>query len=73
MADRIVRASLKLVPEPVLEADFHPSSYGAGGRARDAIAQMHELASRPADHEWVLEADARARPTGSHRPDGPGC
>lgn len=64
MADRIVRASLKLVLEPIFEADFHPSSYGAGGRARDAIAQMHELASRPADYEWVFEADTRARPTG---------
>ena len=64
MADRIVRASLKLVPEPVLEADFHPSSYGAGRRAQDAIAQMHEFTSRPADYEWVFEADTRARPTG---------
>lgn len=64
MAGRIVRASLKLVPEPVLEADFHPSSHGAGGRAQDAIAQMHELTSRPADYEWVFEADTRARPTG---------
>lgn len=60
MADRIVRASLKLVLEPIFEADFHPSSYGAGGRARDAIAQMHELASRPADYEWVFEADIEA-------------
>ncbi len=64
MADRIVRASLKLVPEPVLEADFHPSSHGAGRRAQDAIAEMHELTSRPADYEWVFEADTRARPTG---------
>lgn len=64
MADRIVRASLKLVPEPIFEADFHPSSYGAGRRAQDAIAQIHELTSRPADYEWVFEADTRARPTG---------
>lgn len=64
MADRIVQASLKLVPEPVLEADFHPSSHGAGGRAQDAIAEIHELTSRPADYEWVFEADTRARPTG---------
>lgn len=62
MADRIVRASLKLVPEPIFEADFHPSSHGAGRRAQDAIAQMHELTSRPADYEWVFEADTRARP-----------
>lgn len=66
MADRIVRASLKLVLEPIFEADFHPSSYGfrPRRRAQDTIAQMHELASRPADYEWVFEADTRARPTG---------
>ena len=66
MADRIVQASLKLVPEPIFEADFHPSSYGfrPRRRAQDAIAQIHELTSRPADYEWVFEADTRARPTG---------
>ncbi len=26
--DRIVQASLKLVLEPIFEADFHPCSYG---------------------------------------------
>ena len=60
MADRIVQASLKLVLEPIFEADFHPSSHGAGRRAQDAIAQMHELTSRPADYEWVFEADIEA-------------
>lgn len=64
MADRIVQASLKLVLEPIFEADFHPSSHGAGRRAQDAIAEIHELTSRPADYEWVFEADTRARPTG---------
>ena len=66
MADRIVQASLKLVPEPVLEADFHPSSYGfrPRRRAQDAIAEIHKFTSRPADYEWVFEADTRARPTG---------
>lgn len=60
MADRIVQASLKLVLEPIFEADFHPSSHGAGGRAQDAIAEIHELTSRPADYEWVFEADIEA-------------
>lgn len=66
MADRIVQASLKLVLEPIFEADFHPSSYGfrPRRRAQDAIAEIHELTSRPADYEWVFEADTRARPTG---------
>ena len=62
MADRIVQASLKLVLEPIFEADFHPSSYGfrPRRRAQDAIAEIHELTSRPADYEWVFEADIEA-------------
>lgn len=66
MADRIVQASLKLVLEPIFEADFHPSSYGfrPRRRAQDAIAEIHKFTSRPADYEWVFEADTRARPTG---------
>ena len=60
MADRIVQASLKLVLEPIFEADFHPSSYGAGRRAQDAIAEIHKFTSRPADYEWVFEADIEA-------------
>jgi RNA-directed DNA polymerase len=45
-ADRVVQASLKLVMEPVFEADFTPSSYGfrPRRRAQDAIAEIHYLA-----------------------------
>jgi RNA-directed DNA polymerase len=43
MMDRIVRASLKLVLEPIFEADFQPCSYGFGPRRRsqDTIAEIH--------------------------------
>ena len=34
MADRIIQASLKLVLEPIFEADFHPSSYGFRPRTK---------------------------------------
>ena len=34
IADRVVQASLKLVLEPVFEADFLPCSYGFRPRAR---------------------------------------
>ena len=45
--DRIVQASLKLVLEPIFEADFKPCSYGfrPRRRAQDAIAEIHFLAS----------------------------
>ena len=42
-ADRIVQAALKLVLEPIFEADFKPCSYGfrPRRRAQDAIAEIH--------------------------------
>jgi RNA-directed DNA polymerase len=58
--DRVVQAALKLVLEPIFEADFLPSSYGfrPNRRAQDAIAEIHYLGSR--SYEWVLEADIEA-------------
>jgi RNA-directed DNA polymerase len=58
--DRVVQAALKLVLEPVFEADFEPCSYGfrPGRRAQDAIAEIHYLASR--SYEWIVEADIEA-------------
>jgi RNA-directed DNA polymerase len=58
-ADRVVQASLKLVLEPIFEADFHPCSYGfrPKRRAHDAIAEIHYLASPTRNYEWVFEAD----------------
>jgi len=62
IADRVVQASLKLVLEPIFEADFRPCSYGfrPNRRAHDAIAEIHSLASRPSTYEWILEADIKA-------------
>jgi RNA-directed DNA polymerase len=42
-ADKVVRAALKLVPEPIFGADFQPVSYGfrPKRRAKDAIAEIH--------------------------------
>jgi RNA-directed DNA polymerase len=61
-ADRVVQASLKLVLEPIFEADFHPCSYGfrPKRRAQDAIAEIHYLASPNRNYEWVLEGDITA-------------
>jgi len=62
IADRVVQASLKLVLEPIFEADFKPCSYGfrPNRRAHDAIAEIHHLASEPANYRWVFEADIKA-------------
>ena len=64
-ADRVVQAALKLVLEPIFEADFKPCSYGfrPKRRAQDAIAEIHFLASR--SYEWVLEGTSRRASTRS--------
>src|SRR6266540_2160080 len=58
--DRTVQAALKLVLEPIFEADFKPVSYGfrPKRRAQDAIAEVHFFCSR--SYEWVLEGDITA-------------
>lgn len=60
VADRVVQASLKLVLEPIFEADFAPCSYGfrPNRRAHDAMAETRFLASKT--YEWVLEGDITA-------------
>jgi RNA-directed DNA polymerase len=61
-ADRTVQGSLKLVLEPIFEADFKPCSYGfrPKRRAQDAIAEIHYFGSPTRNYEWVFEADIKA-------------
>jgi RNA-directed DNA polymerase len=60
IADRVVQASLKLVLEPIFEADFYPCSYGfrPNRRAHDAVAEVRFLAS--CSYEWIVEGDITA-------------
>jgi RNA-directed DNA polymerase len=60
IADRVVQAALKLVLEPIFEADFKPVSYGfrPKRRAQDAIAEIHFYGTR--GYRWVLDADIEA-------------
>ncbi len=62
VADRVVQASLKLVLEPIFEADFRPCSYGfrPNRRAQDAITEIHYFTSSPRNYQWVLECDIKA-------------
>jgi RNA-directed DNA polymerase len=55
--DRVVQASLKLVLEPIFEADLRPCSYGFRPmrRAQDAIQEIHHFGRL--SYEWVLEGD----------------
>ena len=58
--DRVVQAALKLVLEPIFEADFLPCSYGfrPNRRAHDAVAEVRHLTSR--SYEWIVEGDIAA-------------
>ncbi|MGW6978816.1 group II intron reverse transcriptase/maturase [Streptomyces sp. NPDC054932] len=60
IADRVVQAALKLVLEPIFEADFKPVSYGfrPRRRAQDAIAEIHFYGTH--GYRWVLDADIAA-------------
>jgi RNA-directed DNA polymerase len=55
--DRIVQAALKIVLEPVFEADFLPCSFGFRPRlsARDALQVPVEASAR--GRRWVVETD----------------
>ena len=58
--DRVVQASLKLVLEPIFEAEFLSCSYGfrPNRRAHDAVAEIHHFTSR--SYEWIVEGDIKA-------------
>jgi RNA-directed DNA polymerase len=60
LRDRVVQAVLKLVLEPIFEADFLPCSYGFRPKRRthDAVAEVHHFASR--SYEWIVEGDIKA-------------
>jgi len=58
--DRVVQASLKLVLEPIFEADFLPCSYGfrPGRRVHDAVSEVRHFTSH--SYEWIVEGDITA-------------
>src|SRR3984893_4491507 len=60
IADRVVQAALKLVLEPIFEADFLPVSYGFRPmrQAHDAVAEINVLASN--GDRWALDAGIEA-------------
>jgi RNA-directed DNA polymerase len=72
--DRCVQASLKLVLEPIFEADFKPCSYGfrPKRRAQDAIEEIFFYATH--HYEWALEGTSNRASTRSRtRPSWTGC
>ncbi len=62
ITDRVVQASLKLVLEPIFEADFYPCAYGfrPKRRARDAVAEIVQLTNGSCHYDWIVEGDIKA-------------
>jgi RNA-directed DNA polymerase len=60
LQDRVVQGALKLVLEPIFEADFLPCSYGfrPNRRAHDDVAEVRHFAS--CSYEWIVEGDIKA-------------
>ena len=54
--------ALKLILEPIFEADFVATSYGfrPGRRAQDALAEVYHFAQAPSNYEYVVEGDIEA-------------
>jgi RNA-directed DNA polymerase len=57
VGDRVVQAALRIVLEPILEADFLPSSYGFRPKrsAHQALQAMREAVRQ--GRVWVVDAD----------------
>lgn len=60
--DRVVQMALKLILEPIFEADFVATSYGfrPGRRAQDAIAEVYHFVQPSSGYEYVVEGDIEA-------------
>ena len=71
ITDRVVQASLKLVLEPIFEADFLPCSYGfrPNRRAHDAVAEVRHSdvpllrVDRGGRHQGLLRRDLASGPS----------
>jgi retron-type reverse transcriptase len=65
LKDRLVQMALKLVLEPIFEADFYPTSYGfrRGRSTHDALCaiqrRMHPTACGPSVYRYVIEGDIK--------------
>ena len=65
LKDRLVQMALKLVLEPIFEADFYPTSYGfrPGRSTHDALAvaqcKLHPSRFGPSRFRYVIEGDIK--------------
>ncbi len=62
LRDRVVQQALRMVLEPILEADFYEGSYAyrPGRRAQDAISEIYKFAHPHSGYQWIIEGDIKA-------------
>lgn len=62
LRDRVAQQALRMVLEPILEADFYEGSYAyrPGRRAQDAIEEIYLFTKPRSGYEWVIEGDIKA-------------
>lgn len=82
LTDRLVQMALKLVLEPIFEADFYPTSYSGfrkGRNTHDALVKiqqcLHPTRSGPSIYSYVIEGDIKGcfDAIDHHVPDGAGA
>jgi group II intron reverse transcriptase/maturase len=65
LTDRLVQMALKLILEPIYEADFYPTSYGfrKGRSTHDALAKiqksLHPTSGGKSVYSYVIEGDIK--------------
>jgi RNA-directed DNA polymerase len=62
LKDRVVQMTLKLLLEPIFEADFLDCSFGfrPGRRTMDCLVPIWRHATKQSKHYWAVEGDIRA-------------
>jgi RNA-directed DNA polymerase len=60
--DRIVQEALRMILEPIWEADFSVHSYGfrPNRSTYDAIATVGNRLAGPGNYHWVIEGDIKS-------------
>ena len=62
--DRVVQGALKLILEPIFEADFQPGSFGYRPKksAHDAVQRVRQgiFKARPVSSTWIFDPTSTA-------------
>lgn len=62
LKDRVIQQALRMVLEPIFDADMYESSYAyrPGRRSQDAIAEIYHYVMPHSGYSWIIEGDIKA-------------